>query len=179
VSRMSTGASLRRSPSPRRCLAAVAAFAVIGGIRFFRFVLTPSLPRGMYLALPVGSAGHGDIVAFCPPEALGHQLVARRLVPPGRCRGGSVPLAKRIAAVAPWACARPEGVLIDGRLLPWPSLPGSLDLPRFGGCGAMAADCAFVIGDSSDSTDSRSFGFVALSSLRDRLLPVLTERSAW
>lgn len=178
MSRTNSAGRAHRGPSVGRCLAAGAALAMIGGIHFFRFVLTPSLPRGMYLAVAPGSVRRGDIVAFCPPEGLGRVLVARRLVTPGLCPGGSVPLAKRIFAVAPWACARPEGVTVEGRLLPWPVLPPSLDLPRFRQCGRMTADCAFVVGDSGDSIDSRIFGCVSVASLKNRLLPVLTERSA-
>lgn len=89
-----------------------------------------------------------------------------------------MPLAKRILARGPWACAGPEGVLVNRRFLPWSLLPADLGLPRFGACGPMPADCLFVLGDSKDSIDSRVFGCIAISSLRDRLIPVLTERGA-
>lgn len=176
MNRTSSAVSERRSPSLCRGLAAFLAFALVVGVQFFRFILTPSLPRGIYLARPAGSGRIGEIVSFCPPEILGQKLVARRLVTPGYCPGGSVPLAKRITAIAPWACARAEGVLVDGRLLPWPTLPPSLGLPRFEACGSMPADCLFVLGDSRDSIDSRVFGCVSIPSLRDRLVPILTER---
>ncbi|HET7042300.1 MAG TPA: S26 family signal peptidase [Gemmatimonadales bacterium] len=154
----------------------MSAFAVIAGIELFRFVLTPSLPRGVYLAREVGAPETGLIVSFCPPPALGRALIARRLAAPGYCPGGSVPLAKRIAAIAPFACAGPEGVVINSRLLSWPRLPKSLGLPRFDACGPTPPDCAFVVGDSADSIDSRVFGCIPVGSLRNRLIPILTER---
>lgn len=175
--------SIRASDSERRSLwlsikgvAAFAALALILGIHLFRFVLTPSLPRGIYLALSPTPHRVGDIVAFCPPEIVGRSLVAHRLVAPGYCSGGSVPLAKRIAAIAPWACARPDGVLVNNRHLPWPVLSTALGLPRFQACGPTARDCLFLLGESRDSIDSRVFGCIPVSSLRNRLVPILTER---
>jgi len=168
--------SERRSPWLWRGVAALAASALVLGIHLFRFILTPSLPRGIYLALPPTPHRVGDIVSFCPPEALGRALVNRRLAAPGYCSGGSVPLAKRIAAIAPWVCTRPGGVLVNSRHLPWPALAKELGLPQLQACGPMPRDCLFMLGEARDSIDSRVFGCVSASSLRDRLLPVLTER---
>lgn len=168
--------SERRSPWLWRGVAAFAAFSLVLGVHLLRFILTPSLPRGIYLALSATPHRVGDIVSFCPPEALGRSLVDHRLAAPGYCSGGSVPLAKRITAIAPWACARPDGVLVNNRHLPWPVLSKALGLPRFQGCGQMPRDCLFMLGESLDSIDSRVFGCISASSLRDRLVPVLTER---
>jgi type IV secretory pathway protease TraF len=156
-----------------------ASLALLFGSPFLRFVLTPSLPRGLYLALPPRPPYQvGDLVAFCPPAAIGKTLLARHLVAPGRCPGGSVALAKRVAALAALVCAGPEGVAVDGYLLPWPSFPVSLGLPRYRGCGPTPAGCAFVLGDSPDSIDSRTFGCVPVGSLSGRLLPLVTEGSS-
>ena len=56
----------------------------------------------------------GELVAFCPPAAIGKTLLARHLVAPGRCPGGSVALAKRVAALGAVVCAGPGGVAVDG-----------------------------------------------------------------
>jgi type IV secretory pathway protease TraF len=159
-----------------RGLGAAALLASIFGLQFLRFVLTPSLPRGLYWALP--RRGHfqpGDLVAFCPPPAIGGLLLARHLVAPGLCPGGSVPLAKRIAAVGAFVCAGPSGVALDGYRVPWPVLPKSLALPRYAWCGLTSVDCAFVLGEGADSLDSRIFGCVPTGALQYRLLPLLTE----
>ena len=173
---MNTVVREHRLPFLRQGLAMLLAFALIGGLQFFRFVLTPSLPRGVYLALAAGSGTVGNIISFCPPEAIGRELVIRRLVAPGTCPGGSVPLAKRIVAIAPWVCARPEGVRVDALLFPWPTLPPPLGLSRIDVCGPMPKDCLFVLGDSEGSIDSRVFGCIPISALKNRLIPLLTER---
>jgi conjugative transfer signal peptidase TraF len=176
VSRTSSAAEPLRPALLGRGLTVLAILAAALSVHLFRFALTPSLPRGIYLALPPSSQRPGDIVAFCPPESLGRNLLARKLVAPGHCPGGSVPLAKRISAVAPWVCTGRQGVWVDDRFLPWPALPASLHLPRFETCGPTPPDCVFVVGDSRDSIDSRSFGCVSASAVRDRLIPILTER---
>ncbi len=159
-----------------RWLGLGASLALLFGSPFLRFVLTPSLPRGLYLALPPRPPYQvGDLVAFCPPAAIGQVLLARHLVAPGRCPGGSVALAKRVVALGALVCAGPEGVAIDGYLLAWPSFPVSLGLPRYNLCGPTPAGCAFVLGDSSDSIDSRTFGCVPEEALSGRLLPLVTE----
>ena len=167
----------RRSRSLRLWLGPSLACMALAGLHFFRFALTPSLPRGLYLALPAeGPYHHGDVVSFCPSQALGRLLLDRHLVAPGLCPAGSVPLAKRIAAVSPYACASAKGLWLDSQLFPWPVLPASLPLVRYAGCGPTASDCAFLLGDSADSIDSRIFGCVSLRRFRNRLIPVLTER---
>ena len=119
--------------------------------------------------------GEGTSSPFCPSPAIGERLLARRFVAPGSCLGGSVPLAKRVAAIGPIACAAQEGLKLDNELLPWPVLPEALGLPRFSACGRAPKDCVFVVGDTPDSIDSRVFGCVFPSQVRDRLVPLLTE----
>jgi type IV secretory pathway protease TraF len=151
---------------------------LLSGSPFLRFVLTPSLPRGLYLSLPPRPPYQvGELVAFCPPAAIGKTLLARHLVAPGLCPGGSVALAKRVAALGAVVCAGPEGVGVDGYLLAWPSFPVSLGLPRYSRCGPTPAGCVFVLGDGPDSIDSRTFGCVPVGSLSGRLLPLVTEGS--
>jgi conjugative transfer signal peptidase TraF len=156
-------------------LGGVLALALTAGLTHARFALTPSLPRGLYWAFPPRPAQPGDIVSFCPPEAVGRLLLRHHLVSPGNCPGGSVPLAKRVFAVAAFACAGDAGLAVDGRLLSWPLLPAHLGLPRASGCGPTPQDCVLVVGDSGDSIDSRVFGCVPASRIRNRLIPILTE----
>jgi conjugative transfer signal peptidase TraF len=176
VSSKSTAVSQRRWLSLARWIGPAFGCLAVFAIAYCRFALTPSLPRGVYLALS-GRAPYrrGDILSFCPVPAVGEFLLARRLVAPGYCPGGSVPLAKRVVAIGPVACATRDGLKLDDELLPWPVLPEALGLPRYSACGKTPKDCAFVVGDTSDSIDSRVFGCVSPSQVRDRLVPLLTE----
>jgi type IV secretory pathway protease TraF len=183
VSRTNTADSEQRSPIskpapglPRR-IVQVLGVAVLVTLPWLRFALTPSLPRGIYFARTARPPFRpGDIVSFCPSTSIATTLLARHLVAPGICPGGSVPLAKRIVAISPHACASPEGLRLDERLYPWPRFPAALRLPRFDSCGSTPAGCAFVFGDTPDSIDSRVFGCVETSRFRDLLYPLLTER---
>jgi conjugative transfer signal peptidase TraF len=180
MTRLNSAVSERRSRSALlRWGGAALACASVLGAQQLRFVLTPSLPRGLYLALPPRSTYRaGDIVTFCPPPDIVPPLLKARLAAPGACPGPIVPLAKRIVALGGFACAQPAGITVGGRRLPWPFLSSRLGLPRFHGCGFIPADCAFVLGDSADSIDSRVFGCVPTQSFRNVVLPLLTERSS-
>jgi type IV secretory pathway protease TraF len=156
-------------------LGAGLALVFTAGLSHARLALTPSLPRGLYWAFPPRSPRPGDIVSFCPPEPVSRVLLEHHLVVPGSCPGGSVPLAKRVLAIAPYACAGAAGLALDGRLFHWPLFPPGLALPRASGCGPTPKGCAMVFGDSGDSIDSRVFGCVPASRIRNRLIPILTE----
>jgi type IV secretory pathway protease TraF len=176
VSSKSTAGS-RSLPVARWIGPAIGCLAVFG-VSSVRFALTPSLPRGVYLALPPRiPLRRGDIVSFCPAPGVGEILRARHLVAPGSCPGGSVPLAKRIVALGPFACASETGLRLDGDLLAWPAFPRTLSLPRYSAYGPTPKDCVFATGDTVDSIDSRVFGCVSPSQVRDRLVPLLTERA--
>lgn len=176
MSSKNSAASDRRPPRFARWIGPALGCLAVFGISYCRFALTPSLPRGVYLAVS-GRAPYrsGDILSFCPVAADGELLLARHLVAPGYCPGGSVPLAKRVVAVGPVACATRNGLRLNNELFPWPVLPQTLGLPRYSACGKTAEDCVFVVGDTSDSIDSRVFGCVSPSQVRDRLVPLLTE----
>jgi type IV secretory pathway protease TraF len=177
VSKPSKGASERRSPYRR--FAACAAFTVATALvaRHLRAVITPSIPRGLYLSLSpeARELTPGALVSFCPPPLFARLLVDHHLEPPGGCQGGSIPLAKRVLARAPHVCTGALGVQLNGRLLPWPAVPPSLPLTHITFCGSTPPDCLFVGGDSPDSIDSRSFGCVPDSSVIARLVPLFVE----
>jgi type IV secretory pathway protease TraF len=177
VSKPSKGDSERRSPL--RGLAALAAFAVATAFmaRHLRAVITPSIPRGLYLSLtPDAQALSPEaIVSFCPPPSVARLLVDHHLEPRGGCPGGSIPLAKRVLARAPHVCTGAFGVRLDHKLLPWPTVPASLPLSRLAYCGSTPPDCLFLGGDSPDSIDSRFFGCVPAGAVIARLFPLLVE----
>ena len=176
MSKTRAAASKGISPWLRRATAILMALFLIFGVQLFRFIMTPSLPRGIYLALSPRHFRAGDIVSFCPPKVLAKRLLLFRLVGPGHCAGGSVPLAKRVSAIAPSVCSRRDGLVVNGLLRPWPDISPTLSLPRLRGCGPTAAGCAFVLGDSSDSIDSRVFGCISPITLLNRLVPIVTEK---
>jgi type IV secretory pathway protease TraF len=141
-----------------------------------RFVLTPSLPRGVYFAVdPVEPLRAGEIFSFCPPPEIGQYLLAEHLIAPGLCAGGSTPLAKRLLAVSPYACAGPTGIRLTKGHLSWPAKSVSR-LQRYRACGPTPPDCAVFVGDSSDSVDFRVFGCVPQKAILNRLIPIITEQ---
>jgi type IV secretory pathway protease TraF len=145
--------------------------------RYVRFVLTPSIPRGLYFLNPSArNLTSGDILAFCPPPWLAQNLVSQSLEPWGHCPGGSIPLAKRLLAISPNLCSTSSGIAVDGLLLPWPRIPASINLPRLAYCGPTAPDSLFLVGESTDSIDSRVFGTISTRSILGRLTPVLVVR---
>jgi type IV secretory pathway protease TraF len=171
----------RRSPS-RTVLLSLSKLALLGlllawGSRYVRFVLTPSIPRGLYVLNPTArDLTSGDIVAFCPPPWLAKDLVRQSLEPWGHCPGGSIPLAKRILAISPTLCSTSSGIAVDGLFLLWPRVPPSIKLPRLSYCGPTAPDALFLVGESTDSIDSRVFGTISTRSILGRLTPVLVVR---
>ena len=174
--------SAARSADRERRLRNVLGCAVLGllGLVYMipdhlRLVVTPSIPRGAYLALaPRTPAQPGDLVVFCLPEDLAQRLLTHHHLLPGRCPGGSGPIVKRVAAASPTvACATPAGLQLGDRLVPWPPpSPPALRLPRYRECGPIPPGCVFVLGDLSTSVDSRIFGCVSESRLLHRLIPI-------
>jgi type IV secretory pathway protease TraF len=162
--------------SPRRRWCLLAGLLVLLSLDLWaRAILTPSLPRGLYLAAPPGRPAPRDIVEFCPPRHISALLLHTRRTWPGPCDGGSAPLAKRLAAIAPYVCASQAGLQLNDSFLTWPRFPDGLRLPRFRGCSPQSKDCLFLVGDSADSIDSRVFGCIPPDAVRRRLYPLLTE----
>ena len=178
---MSSAADRERRSRNVLCLSVLGLLGLVHVLPdHLRLVVTPSIPRGAYLALaPRKPAWPGDLVAFCLPEDLAQRLLTHHLLLPGRCPGGSGPIVKRVAATSPTvACATPAGLQLGGRLVPWPPpAPPALRLPRYRDCGPIPPGCLFVLGDLSTAVDSRIFGCVPESRLLNRLIPIpgLTE----
>jgi type IV secretory pathway protease TraF len=176
VIRTSSAVSERRSPWRAVALSAALAGGFALTLQHVRVVLTPSVPRGLYLLIdPPQPLRPGILVSFCPPPAISALLVNRHLEPGGTCPGGSIPLAKRIQGFHSRVCATPSGLQVGDQLLPWPNVPPSLPVTRYGSCGPTSSDCVFLVGDSSDSLDSRFFGCVPESRIQHRLLPIFVE----
>lgn len=161
----------------RSCLL-LASLVGLGGSLFLiahvRVNFTASIPRGLYFARHGEAARVGSVVSFCPPRNVGHLLLNYHLALPGYCPGGTTPLAKRVVALSPFLCATTKGLFVDGTLHPWPALSLRVAdaFPRVATCGPTPARCAFVLGDSADSIDSRVFGCVDSGRIESVLTPL-------
>jgi conjugative transfer signal peptidase TraF len=139
--------------------------------------LSPSLPFGLYVA---DASVATDLVEFCPPEPFGSIANARRYRQAGSCGDGGSPLLKPVvASVGDAVTMSPEGIRVNGRLLPnsaplnrdtagrpltsWP--PGTY---------AVKAGTLWVLSSYHPrSFDSRYFGPIAVAAVRERLRPLL------
>jgi conjugative transfer signal peptidase TraF len=145
-----------------------------------RLNLTPSAPLGLYW-LTASPASRGDWVLFCPPaEPVFVEAVRRGYVPMGHCPTGSVPLLKRLAAVAGDVVQiAPAGICINGEPIPQTSqmktdgLARPLPSPRFNG--VLGSGQALVVASLSPrSFDGRYFGPVDRRDLSGAVRPILT-----
>jgi conjugative transfer signal peptidase TraF len=160
-------------------VAAVAIFQLCGLVGL-RINGSPSLPVGFYMT---SSEPGATLVEFCPIEPFASLALSRGYRDPGACSDGGAPLLKPVVArggdVVEVSAA---GIAVNGRLLPntaplradtkgrpltsWP--PG-----RY----TVEPDSAWVASSYSwRSFDSRYFGPVPISSIRDRVRPLLTFR---
>lgn len=107
----------------RRWLTSYAALAVlaVGAGLFVRVNTTPSLPRGIYLRLPLGSrpVAPGDDVFVCMPAGAAARLAVERgyvSASTRDCASGAVPLLKHVlAAEGDTVRLDSSGVFVRGR----------------------------------------------------------------
>jgi conjugative transfer signal peptidase TraF len=141
---------------------------------------SPSLPVGFYMT---SSEPGAKLVEFCAAEPFASLALSRGYRDPGVCSDGGAPLLKPVVArVGDVVDVSVAGIAVNGRLLPntaplradtkgrpltsWPS-------------GRYTVQPGFVWLASSYSRrsfDSRYFGPVPISSIRDRVRPLLTFR---
>lgn len=143
-----------------------------------RINTSPSLPLGFYVTTPKPGA---NLVEFCPVEPFASLALSRGYRDPGACRDGGAPLLKPVVArEGDLVDVSAAGIVVNGHLLPntaplrrdtkgrpltsWP--PGRYTVqPGFVWVASSANPRSF---------DSRYFGPVAISSIRDRVKPLLT-----
>jgi conjugative transfer signal peptidase TraF len=150
-------------------LCAAAATAAIAEGVGLRVNLTPSLPRGLYIADDAG-----PLAEFC--QAGSSDYVGR-----GRCRDGSAPLLKPIvAAEGQTVVLTADGITVDGRLLP-NTAPSLFDrngrLLRhypFGRYKVGEGEVWVASSHHAGSFDSRYFGPIGEAEIRRRLVPLMT-----
>ena len=157
---------------------AFAAPFFVFGIAGVRINATSSLPLGFY---QVTTDGRAPLVEFCPQEPYGRFAADRGYRPAGNCSDGAGPLMKPVVASAgDLVEVSSRGIAVNGVLLlntaarardsqarpiqPWPK--GQYRVP---------AGSVWVASSYNPwSFDSRYFGPIPTSIIRNRLKPFLT-----
>src|SRR5215471_13164804 len=157
------------------------ALALIATWAGLRLNDSPSMPTGLYVR--TSSESNASLVVFCPAEPLAHLSVERGYRSRGNCPDGAEPLAKPIVA-------RPgdiveitgRGMAMNGRLLantaPLATDTAGRPLPLLPfGRYVVAPGTVWVASSYSPrSFDSRYFGPVEASQVREHVRPLLTAR---
>jgi conjugative transfer signal peptidase TraF len=163
----------------------VAVTAAIIGIAVFqlcgwlgiRFNLSPSLPAGVYVTTKTPAG----LIEFCPEEPYASFAIERGYRDEGTCPDGSMPLLKPIVAKAGDVVdVSARGIAVNGSLLR-NSAPLRVDtkgrpLPawRFGYYVVAPGTVWVASSYNPRSFDSRYFGPVPISAIRDYVRPLAT-----
>jgi len=160
---------------------ALAVAAIAEALHFgeIRVNMSASLPIGLYRITADQAA---ELIEFCPAEPFGSLSAARDYRGTGNCSDGAEPLMKPIVARAGETVeVSAEGVAVDGEMLP-NSAPLQFDtkhrsLPHwlFGEYRVKTGTVWVISSYNARSFDSRYFGPVAITAIRSRLIPVITE----
>lgn len=117
---------------------------------------SPSSTVGLYVLSARAAPRVGDMVVAWPPPAARRLAAARGYLP------ASVPLVKRVAAVAgDRICARRDRIYINGRgaARRWSRDPSRRPLPHWSGCERLARGELFLLSPGTpDAFDGRYFG---------------------
>ena len=143
-----------------------------------RINTTESLPRGLY----VTTARDTALVEFCPEEPFASMALQRGYRSQGSCRDGGMPLLKPVVAVPGDLVAFSDrGIGVNGRLL---ENTAPLSADSFGralpvwpfGTYRVAPDEVWVASSYTPrSFDSRYFGPIPRTAIRERIRPLITE----
>ena len=142
---------------------------------------SPSMPTGLYVK--ISSESNESLAVFCPAAPFARLSVERGYRSRGNCPDGAEPLAKPIVA-------RPGdtvelsalGITVNGRLLAntAPLVKDSAGRPLshwpFGGYVVAPGSVWVASSYSHRSFDSRYFGPVETSQVREQVRPLLTAR---
>lgn len=146
-----------------------------------RFNDSPSMPTGLYARTSPES--RSSLVVFCPAGPFAHLSAERGYRSRGNCPDGAEPLAKPIAA-RPGDIVKlsATGMAVNGRLLPntAPLVRDTAGRPLLHwpfGRYVVAPGTVWVASSyNSRSFDSRYFGPVEASEVREHVRPLLTTR---
>ena len=154
----------------------VAVFQLCGWLGI-RFNLSPSLPAGIY----VTTKSPAGLIEFCPEEPYASLAINRGYRDEGTCPDGAMPLLKPIVArTGDVVDVSARGIAVNGALLR-NSAPLRVDtkgrpLPawRFGNYVVAPGTVWVASSYNPRSFDSRYFGPVPISAIRDYVHPLLT-----
>jgi conjugative transfer signal peptidase TraF len=158
--------------------AALTGSFLVCGFTGVRFNSSPSLPLGMYVTT---ADEHANLVEFCPAEPFASLSIARAYRDTGTCRDGAAPLLKPVVASAGDAVElSARGISVNGLLLP-NTAPLSKDTKGqplrawpFGRYFVVPGTVWVASSYHPRSFDSRYFGPISITAIRDRLKPFLT-----
>jgi conjugative transfer signal peptidase TraF len=143
---------------------------------------TASMPKGLWRTVPLQGPLHaGDIVTFCPAEAVAELGLRRGYLDGGHCPGGVAPLLKPVAAVpGDEVVIDARGISVNGRLIlrsrPLQTDPAGRPLTAIAQ-GAYRVDPSsvwIVSGHDERSYDSRYWGPLQITTILARATTVLT-----
>jgi conjugative transfer signal peptidase TraF len=132
---------------------------------------TPSLPLGLYWLSPGGAATVGTLVAFPVPSQVQELVRERKYLPPRAL------LIKPIVALPSDRVCTEDGTLVVGGSVLGAVLTedsAKRPLPHATGCGPLSEGQVFVASHFPKSFDSRTFGPIALNTLRGTVTPLWT-----
>ncbi len=143
-----------------------------------RINISPSLPVGLYVTTSDTSS---RLVEFCPPEPYARFAIVRGYREAGNCPDGAAPLLKPvIAEPGDVVEVSQRGLIVNGRVIPnTAAVPtdtkgrplNSWPLGRYQvGAGTLWVASSY----HPRSFDSRYFGPIAQTTIRDHLRPLMT-----
>jgi conjugative transfer signal peptidase TraF len=175
----------RTQPAALKRLGLIAGAVLIGAFQLcgwvgLRINASPSLPVGLYIT---SSKPEAILVEFCPAEPFASFAISRGYRDAGACRDGATPLLKPVVARAGDVVeVSGQGIAVNGRHVPNTApraadTQGRLLVPWPSGRYVVATDTVWVASSYEvRSFDSRYFGPIPTSSIRDHVRPLLT---AW
>ena len=173
-----------RFSSVRR-LALIALSVAIGtfqlcGLAGLRINTTQSLPMGFYIT---GTEPHANLIEFCPAEPFASLAIERDYRDPGNCPDGAAPLLKPVVAHAGDVVeVSRKGIAVNGSLLrntaalKTDTKGRPLTAWKFGQYVVAPGTVWVASSYNPRSFDSRYFGPIPVSAIRDHLRPLLTFR---
>jgi conjugative transfer signal peptidase TraF len=155
----------------------VGAFQLCGFIGL-RINASPSLPIGIYVT---SKESRASLVEFCPSAPFASLAIARGYRDQGTCQDGGAPLLKPVVARAgDLVEVSAQGIAVNGRFLP-NTVPLQTDIQGRSltawqpGRYIVAPDTVWVVSSYNQrSFDSRYFGPVASSAVRNHVRPLVT-----
>ena len=173
---------LQFRPAPIVVLAALTLAALLVVHTGLRFMLTPSLPLGIYRTVN-GPPTRGTIVMACLPERAARLALERGYVWRGSCPGGAVPLGKIVLGVpGDTITLTIDGVALNGHVVPNSQLRARDSRGRplqhyaYGSHVLTPGELWLFSPYHPLSFDSRYFGPVESTAVLSRLAPLWTTR---